>query len=159
MMIRSFRWTMLVAAAACPTACQQDGPGAQARLELGHAWARATAPGQDAGGGFLTIRGGGSADRLVGGSTPVARSVEFHAMEMDGKVMRMRRQAAVAVPAGASVKLAPGGLHLMLVGLEAPLRQGTAFPLTLEFEKAGPKQVEVKVLAITSTGPREAGDE
>ena len=154
-MIRTACWAAIATALA---ACQPASTKAPA-LEVNEAWARATAPGQDAGGAFLTIEGGSEADRLVGGSTPVARSVEIHAMQMDGQVMRMRRQAAVPVPAGESVKLEPGGLHLMLMGLDAPLKQGSAFPLTLDFEKAGRKQVDVKVLPIGSTGPQAASDE
>lgn len=151
--------TASVGLIATALAACQPSPAEGPAPELRDAWARATAPGQDAGGAFLSIEGGSEEDRLIGGSTPVARSVEIHAMQMDGEVMRMRRQDAVPVPAGAPVKLEPGGLHLMLMGLDAPLKQGAAFPLTLDFEKAGRKQVEVKVLAITSTGPRDGSDD
>ena len=128
----------------------------KAEVEVSRAWARATAPGQETGGVFLTIRNrGGSSDRLVGGSSSAAQSVEIHTMSMDGAVMRMRRQQAVDIPARGSVELAPGGTHLMLVGLKAPLNQGKSVPVSLEFEKAGLKTVEVRVRAISSTGPRD----
>jgi periplasmic copper chaperone A len=109
------------------------------------AWARPTVAGQSAGGGYLKITGGGAADRLLSASAPVAKNVELHTMEMDGNVMRMRPVDAVAVPAGQTVELKPGGLHIMLMGLAQPLKSGSSFPLTLRFEKAGNVTVQVKV--------------
>ena len=137
-------------------ACGPSPQSATAEVEISRPWARATAAGLETGGVFLTIRNrGGSSDRLVGGSSPAAQSVEIHAMSMDGAVMRMRQQQAVDIPAATSVELAPGGTHLMLVGLKAPLNQGKTVPVSLEFEKAGRKTVEVRVRAIGSTGPRD----
>lgn len=109
------------------------------------AWARPTVAGQSAGGGYLKIVGGAAADRLLSGSAPVAKNVELHTMEMDGSVMRMRPVDAVAVPAGQTVELKPGGLHVMFMGLAQPLKDGSSFPLTLRFEKAGNVTVQVKV--------------
>jgi copper(I)-binding protein len=82
----------------------------------------------------------------------VSRTVELHEMKMDGDVMRMRQVAAVDVPAGGSVALEPGGLHVMLLGLKAPLKEGDRFPMTLRFEKAGEVKVEVHVEAA-GVGP------
>ena len=109
------------------------------------AWARPTVAGQSAGGAYLKIAGGASADRLLSATTPAARSVEVHTMEMDGNVMRMRPVDSVAVPARQTVELKPGGLHVMLMGLAQPLQAGSAFPLTLRFEKAGEVKVQVRV--------------
>ena len=109
------------------------------------AWARPTVAGQSAGGGYLKIAGGASADRLLSASAQVARHVELHSMEMDGNVMRMRPVESVAVPAGQTVELKPGGLHIMFMGLAQPLKSGSSFPLTLRFEKAGDVTVQVKV--------------
>ena len=108
---------------------------------------------------FLTIRGGGAPDRLTGGSTDAARSVEFHTMRMDGAVMRMRRQAAIDIPADGTVKLQPGGTHVMLVGLDAPLTVGKSFALRLDFAEARRKEVTVKVLPIGASGLRDDRDE
>lgn len=108
------------------------------------AWARPTVQGQKAGGGFLRIDSP-AADRLLGGSTPVAGRVELHSMKMEGDVMRMREVEAIELPAGQPVALQPGGLHLMLMELKSPLKNGDRFPLTLKFEKAGELQVEVQV--------------
>ena len=115
---------------------------------ISNAWARPTVQGQTAGGGYLRIDNKGAfGDRLIGASSDAASSVELHSMTMDGEVMRMRRVEAIDVPAGGSVELKPGGLHLMLIGLKAPLRAGSTIPLTLRFEKGGEVRVEAKVAA------------
>ena len=77
--------------------------------------------------------------------SPAAASVELHSMTMDGDVMKMRQVDAIDLPAGQTVELKPGGYHLMLIGLKAPLKAGDKFPLTLKFEKAGEVIVTVKV--------------
>ena len=115
-------------------------------LTIGHPYARATVPGQAVGGGYLKlVNQGKAADRLIGVSAEVSQSVELHAMSMDGDVARMRQLDTVEVPAGQTVELKPGGLHLMFVGLKEPLKAGTRFPATLKFEKAGEVKVELTV--------------
>jgi copper(I)-binding protein len=122
-------------------------------LKIGHPWSRATVAGQP-GGGFLKIENTGKTpDRLLGGSTPAAERVELHTMAMDGNVMRMREVPAIDLPPGQTVVLEPGRLHLMLMGLKAPLKADTKVPLTLKFEKAGEVQVELKVEAADFGGP------
>lgn len=121
---------------------------AQNALKIDKAWARPTAAGQSGGGGFLTITGGTAADRLVSASAGISKAVELHKMEMDGNVMRMRPVDAIDVPAGGSVELKPGGLHIMFIGLNKTLKAGDRFPLTLKFEKAGEQKVDV----LVSTG-------
>jgi hypothetical protein len=74
-------------------------------------------------------------------------------MTMEGSVMKMRPLAGVDVPANQPVALKPGGTHIMLEGLNEPLQAGKSFPLTLTFEKAGEKQVEVAVEKAGATGP------
>ena len=115
-------------------------------IDIGHPWARPTATGQKAGGGYLKLtNAAGVADRLLSGHTEVAASVELHTMTMDGDVMRMRQVDAIDLPAGQTVELKPGGLHIMFMGLKAPLKEGDTFPLKLKFEKAGEVVVDVKV--------------
>ncbi|MDF1790572.1 MAG: copper chaperone PCu(A)C, partial [Thalassobaculaceae bacterium] len=98
------------------------------------------------GAAYLTIRNaGGSVDRLVAASTPVADRAELHTHLKDGDVMKMRAIEAVEVPADGMAMLAPGGDHLMLMGLKAPLKEGESFPITLVFEKAGEMTVTVAV--------------
>ncbi len=116
-------------------------------LAILHPYARPTAPAQPTGGGYLSVVNKGSDDRLVSATAPVAQSVQLHSMRMEGDVMRMREVAAIELPAGQTVELKPGGWHLMLIGLKAPLAVGQSFPVRLVFEKAGTVTVEVKVEA------------
>ena len=125
---------------------------AQTAPSVGNAWARPTVAGQKAGGGFMTITGGSASDRLLSASTSVASTVELHSMSMDGNVMRMRRVDAIEVPAGKTVELKPGGLHVMFMGLTQPLQAGSQLPLTLRFEKAGEIKVDVPVTATPPHG-------
>ncbi len=121
-------------------------------IAIGHPYARATVPGQPAGGGYLKLDNKGAADRLLSASAGVAGSVELHSMSMEGDVMRMRQVDAIDLPAGKSVELKPGGLHIMFIGLKAPLKAGDSFPMKLKFEKAGEVTVEVKVEAPGKDG-------
>ena len=90
---------------------------------------------------------------LIGVSAPVAERVELHAHIMSDGVMRMRRVDAVPVPGGGSAELKPGGRHVMLIGLRAPLKEGGTFPLTLTFDKAGTITVTVAVGSVAARGP------
>ena len=124
---------------------------AQPGVTVSAAWARPTVEGQAGGGGFLTLTGGSADDRLLSVSATIAKGAELHTMSMEGNVMRMRPVDGIAVPAGKTVELKPGGLHVMFVGLTQPLKSGTTFPLALRFEKAGDIKVDVKV-AKTAPG-------
>lgn len=119
---------------------------ADATVQARDGWARPTVAGQPVGGAYVQLRNAGNAaDRLLGASTSAAERVELHSMQMSGDVMRMRQVDAIELPAGATVDLAPGGLHLMLMGLKAPLRAGDKLPLVLRFEKAGEVKTELLV--------------
>lgn len=99
-----------------------------------------------AGAAFLTLDNGkGPDDRLLSAQGDVSTTVELHTHHMENGVMEMRKVDDIPVPAGKTVKLQPGGLHVMLIGLKAPLVEGETFPLTLNFEKAGAVTVEVAV--------------
>lgn len=115
-------------------------------------WARATPPGAKIGAAYMKITSGGAADRLVGASSPAAAKVELHVTEKKGDVMRMREVKAYDIPAKGSFELAPGGAHLMLVDLKAPLKEGAKVPMTLRFEKAGEVKVELQVRALGASG-------
>jgi periplasmic copper chaperone A len=118
-------------------------------ISIGHPHARATAAGQPTGGGFMKFENRGSAaDKLLSASATVSNSVELHTMSMQGDVMRMRQVEAIELPAGQTVELKPGGLHVMFIGLKAPLKVGDTFPMTLRFEKAGEVTVQVNVEAV-----------
>jgi copper(I)-binding protein len=128
---------------------------AQPAVKVEGAWARPTVQGQAAGGGFLKITGGAAADKLVAASAGVSRTVELHSMVMEGDVMRMREIGTIDVPAGKTVELKPGGLHVMFIGIHKPLKVGDSFPLSLRFEKAGEVKVEMKVMTQAAGGAAE----
>ena len=122
-------------------------------------WARATPKGASVGGGYMTITNTGAApDRLVGGSTDIAKSFEVHEMKMDGGVMKMRSVAGgLEIKPGQTVTLDPSGYHVMFVGLKDQLKQGGHFKATLDFAKAGKVDVDFVVEGIgAKTG---GGDE
>jgi copper(I)-binding protein len=124
-------------------------------VEVKNAWARATPGKAETGAAYLTIESS-AADRLTGVSTAVAGKAELHEMTMQGDVMKMRSIAAIDLPAGHAVVLKPGALHIMLVGLKHPLQAGESFPLTLEFEKTGKREVNVAVEKAGAMGPGQA---
>ncbi|HET6720809.1 MAG TPA: copper chaperone PCu(A)C [Rhodocyclaceae bacterium] len=117
-------------------------------------WARPTAPGAKVGGAFMTLVGSGQADRVVGASSPAAAAVELHTHIMENGVAKMRAVPAIDVPAGGRIELKPGGLHLMLINLKAPLKAGETIALKLRFEQAG--EIEVKV-PISAQPPKVSG--
>src|SRR6516164_3479072 len=127
------------AAIACATmlAFVQEAPARAGEVTAGdllitQAWARATPKGAKTGGGYLTIENKGtSPDTLIGGSTDVAGGVQVHEMSMDGGVMKMRPvENGLTIEPGKTVKLAPGGYHLMMMDLKQPLKRGDKVPLT-----------------------------
>ena len=124
-------------------------------LVISRAWTRATPNGAKIGGGYLTIENKGTTpDRLVGGSGDVAGKVEVHEMTMDNGVMKMRAlDKGLTIEPGKTVKLAPGGYHLMMFDLKAPLKQGDKVPVTLEFEKAGKVTVSLDVQGVGAQAP------
>lgn len=124
-------------------------------ITIEEAWTRATPPGAEVGGAYLTLSNEGeSDDRLLSATTPIAGQVEIHSMNMTDGVMRMRRLPdGVAIPAGETVKLAPGGMHIMLMGLKEPITQDKQVPLTLHFEKGGKIELELVVSPIGASAP------
>ena len=131
---------------------------AAGKVEAQEAWARASAGAHKTGAAYLTILNhGDSVDRLVAASTPAAERAELHAHLHEGGVMRMRQVDAIEVHPGEPMVLAPGGLHVMLMGLARPLKEGERFPLTLSFEKAGEQTVQVAVQKAGAAGPSHGG--
>lgn len=117
------------------------------------AWIRGTVPGQTATGAFMELTGK-SAARLVGISSPVAKNAEVHNMTMEKGVMKMFPLTGLDVPAGKTIRFAPGGYHVMLTGLQRPLAAGEQVPLRLTFESADKtrKTVELSVEVRDVTG-------
>jgi copper(I)-binding protein len=122
-------------------------------LTVSDAWARASAGAQPNGAAYLKVRNDGATDRLLSASAPVAEVVELHTHVMDGTIMRMRKVDAIDVTGGSTTELKPGGLHVMLIGLKAPLKAGEKFPLTLKFERAGEVKVDVEVRGTAAAQP------
>lgn len=106
------------------------------------------------GGAFLVIENlGDTADRLIAAHTEVAARTELHEMTVENDVMRMHEvEGGIEVPAHGTATLAPGGLHVMMMGLSGPLEQGQTFDLTLTFEQAGEITLTVPVMAPAADG-------
>lgn len=123
-------------------------------ITISHGWTRATPPSAPSGGGFIDITNAGpNDDRLIAVKSPVAGRVELHEMTMKDGVMTMREKAGgIPVPAGQTVSLAPGGLHIMFMKLNGPFKQGDMVPVTLTFEKAGDISMDLKVEKIGAKG-------
>jgi periplasmic copper chaperone A len=110
-------------------------------------WARPTAGAGTTGAAYFTLTNNGPADQLIGASTPIAASAGVHETIDDNGVMKMRPVASIALAPDRPVTFRPGGYHVMLIGLKAPLKVGDSFPLTLSFAHAQPLTVTVKVQA------------
>jgi copper(I)-binding protein len=106
-----------------------------ATVKVENAWARASVQGQKASGAFMRLTSPDGA-RLVRAESPAAGVTEVHEMKMEGDVMKMRPVPALDLPAGQAVELKPGGYHVMLLDLKAPLKKGSTVPVTLYFQDA-----------------------
>jgi len=138
---------LLAAGALCatPASAHQYELGT---LVIGHPWARPTAPGMPLGAAYLSITNNGKyADALVAASSPAAARVEFHQTTLADGMARMRPLTEIAIAPGATVKIEPGGIHVMLADLKAPLEPGKPVPLELEFRVAGKLTVELSIEA------------
>ena len=150
------RTYLLVAAALVALALPAHAADyAAGSLKISSPWARATPKGARVGGGYMTITNTGAApDRLIGGSTDIAKGFEVHQMKMDSGVMKMRPVAGgLEIKPGQTVTLDPSGYHLMFTGLKEQLKQGERFKATLDFAKAGKVPVEFAVEGIGAKAP------
>ncbi len=125
-------------------------------VEIRDAWVRVAVPGQSGTGAFMKIMARENL-RLVGASTPLAGVTEIHEMKMTGNVMQMRAVAALELPAGKTVELKPGGMHLMLMDLKGPLVRDSALPLTLLFSDAQGRQTRMELRLPVSLQPAAPG--
>jgi copper(I)-binding protein len=130
---------------ALPAALLVSSVCAQAQVKVTDPWVRGTVAQQKASGMFVQLTSAQPA-RLVSASSPLAGVVEIHEMSMQGDVMRMRAIPSLELPAGKTVELKPGGLHLMLLDLKQPLEMGKTVPVTLVVETGGKREnVELQV--------------
>lgn len=148
----------LTIAVACLAACSPEAPAPTAptvaasaaptgdALAIAEPWAAATPNGATVAAGYLVVNNPtANADTLVSVSSPRAARVEMHEMKMEGEMMRMRAVDTLEAPAGGALVLAPGGYHLMFIGIDAPFVEGQEAPVTLTFAKAGAIDVVLPV--------------
>lgn len=141
---------LLLAAAlflAAPSAHAADG------VVVENAWARATPAGHPNGAVYFTLRNVGKAqDTLTGATSAIAAKAELHESKRVGTMMRMEALGPLALAPGDAVEFKPGGKHVMLLGLKAPLKAGDKFTLTLDFKTAGAQDVTVEIRDIAAPG-------
>ena len=129
-------------------------------VEVQDAWVRATVAQQKSTGAFMRLTAKDDS-RVVAAQSPVAGVVEVHEMAMEKDVMRMRAVPALALPAGQTVELKPGGYHVMLMDLKAPVKAGEVVPLTLTLESTGGQrstlEVKAEVRALGTSAAMPAG--
>ncbi|MCD4663544.1 copper chaperone PCu(A)C [Agrobacterium sp.] len=126
-------------------------------LEVSGGATKAMLPGQPVGGGYVTIKNSGTSDdKLIGVESSASGRAEIHEMAMVNDVMKMRKlDDGIVIPAGQTVELKPGGLHMMFFDVKKPFAEGDKVPVTLIFEKAG--KVEI-VLSAASAAKGNGGD-
>jgi copper(I)-binding protein len=145
-----FSFALAFALSAAPALAQEFKAG---DIVVEKPWARATPKGAEVGSGYLAIQNNGAApDRLTGGTADFA-TVEIHQMSSDNGVSQMRElKDGLNIPAKGTVGLSPGGYHLMFTHLTHPLTKGESIKATLNFEHAGPVEVEFSVMGIGASG-------
>jgi copper(I)-binding protein len=145
---------LLALLSALPSEPASAAAPAAGRVVTEAGWTRAMPAGATVSAGYLRIRNTGSAaDRLVKASSSAARSVELHETSMVDGDMQMRQIELLELAPGAVADLAPGGMHLMLIGLTKPLKVGDVITVTLQFERAGRVKAQLRVRPIGATGP------
>ena len=116
-------------------------------------WSRPLPAVSSNGAAYVTLMNMGDApDTLVSASTPAAERAELHTHIMEGGMMKMRHVGAIEIPAGGTIALEPGGLHIMLFGLTEPFVEGKTYPLKLRFERAGEVEVTVTIMEPAEGG-------
>lgn len=135
--MRKYLWTIALCLAGLPSLAASPVPH--------DAWIRETPPSVATAAAYARIEGAGTADRLIGARTDVCDRVEIHTHVAQNGVMTMTKIEALAIPAGGAATLAPGGDHLMLMGLHHPLKAGDTVSFTLVFENGGEITVPFQV--------------
>ena len=132
---------------AFPAAAEKQQKPVSGEIEIKGAWARASV--SKNGAAYLTIQNHGDKTHLlIGAETPLAKKVEIHTHTMDEQIVRMRKTDRIGIAPNKSIKMAPGGIHLMLLNLERNLQQGEEFPLVVKFQSIDPINIKVKVEGV-----------
>ena len=147
----AFALALALALSAAPALAQAFKAG---DIAIDKAWSRATPKGAESGAAYLTIHNNGATpDRLTGGSADFG-AVEIHQMKTENGVMQMRElKEGLNIPAHGTIRLAPGGYHIMFTHLTKPLEKGSKITATLSFEHGGPVAVEFPVEAVGASAP------
>jgi len=125
------------------------------QIEVHQPYVRLAPPNAPAAGAFMVIRNTGSKDvKVVKADNPASRVTELHTHLNEAGVMKMRQVPAIEIKAGGEAKLQPGGLHIMLIDLKAPMQEGDNIAITLGFDDGSSKQVDAKVMRPLPTGMR-----
>lgn len=143
-----------------PAISAGDAAATGSSVRIADAWVRAPAPGQKTAGAYVALTSDRDAAIVAAGSAAAAR-VEMHSTSTEGGVMRMRALPRIELPAGRTVKLTPGGFHLMLIDVKQPLKVGDKVPLTLSVQSTGPAAgtslITLKLEAeVRAAGPAES---
>ena len=142
-----FRLLAVLCAVSLPAAAQP------ASVAVTEAWSRATTGAAQTGAIYVTVTAS-QPDRLLGASTPAAAMTELHQSRMEAGVMQMRAMPdGLPVTPGTPIHMAPGGYHLMLMGLKQPLKQGDHVAVTLTFEHAGAVTADAVVAGPGASAP------
>lgn len=124
-----------------------------ATIQVTRAWARPAPQGGNGAGYAVIANTSAKADKLTAAASPVATRIQIHeSMVMGGQAMMHRRPGGLAIPAGGTAALKPGGFHLMMTGLKRPLKTGEHFPVVLTFQKSGKVQVDFIVQPMPPAG-------
>ena len=142
--MRKFAAAAALLFASCSTSVAPD-------IAVEAAWARASLPGQTSSAAYFTLTNKGGEDELLSVASP-AGDASLHSTSMESGVMKMRPLQGLMIRAGATVTLAPGGTHVMLMGLKHPLAAGSSIELDLKFRKSGERRVQAMVKAAGSEG-------
>ena len=135
--VMQFRQILLTLCASIALSVPAAAAEGERSVKVANAWLRAPAPGQKTAAAYAEVTSAHNA-ALVGAGSPAASRVEMHSSSVEGGVMRMRALPRIDLPSGQTVKLAPGGLHLMLIDLKQSLKAGDIVPLTLSIQPTGP---------------------
>jgi len=129
---------------------------ADGKIVVSDPYIRLAPPGAPAIAAYMVIKNPGVTDRrLVKAASPIARSVELHEHRQENNVMRMRAVRDIAIKAGGQTELEPGGYHLMLIGLNKPLKEGESVVITLRFDDGSIKEIAARVRKLGTTMPNE----
>ena len=154
-MLRLLRAALAAAILVVTPAFAHNGVVHLGDINISLPFTRATLPNAPVAGGFLTIENtGAEPDRLISVTSDIAGETQIHEMAMQGDVMKMRPLAdGLEIPAGKTVVLAPGGFHIMFMGLKQTLVEGETITVTLTFEKAGTVDVVLPIEAAAADAP------